>query len=572
MAATLLAPTGATAAPQRPLASGGAPAGGDASIPAPVAKGALQIAGVMRDGSTVRAAGLTWAPGPLPRFDRLLSFEVAYEWFSCSPRSGSCRAAEDRTATPFAASSYVVGHRDVGRVLRVKEVATEVVETNPATFAQGPHSAARGVRSTVPVAPYVAGTAPRTELVDGTPESTTGSRSEYFTVDPPHFAAHDGPARMQFRVDDGTWQTMPPSRVLFTGELTLGRHHVRVRTENKAGATTISFEWRVVPLAAPAACVPRSSDDPCWYPPHLDSQGRPMRWDWQIGVVTPVERTGPSAVDLYDIDGFLTTGAEVNAIHDTWPAATLAHPKAVCYLDVAWEEYRPDASPVGHGGRFPADTLGDVYYGYPQERWLDFRQLDALKPMLQERIAMCAQKGFDAVEIDDIDSFDPPSTTGFHLTPGDAENFLAYTFNLIHEDGMTALWKNSPLLSSWGAHYTDGAVVEECDASHQCFASQFAGQDFYGLRCTELSGPSPCGWDVFTTDVTKHQPTGKWVGEAEYLQDHFVCTPSAGCTGPGRQTFAAFCRTVYAPSSGFTAVLFTVDLNAKVFLPCPDGT
>ncbi len=62
--------------------------------------------------------------------------------------------------------------------------------------------------------------------------------------------------------------------------------------------------------------------------------------------------------------------------------------------------------------------LGKVYFGFPQERWVDFRQLDQLKPMLNERIAMCARKGFDAVELDDIDVFDPASTTGFYLTPG----------------------------------------------------------------------------------------------------------------------------------------------------------
>ncbi len=88
---------------------------------------------------------------------------------------------------------------------------------------------------------------------------------------------------------------------------------------------------------------------------------------------------------------------------------------------------------------------------------------------------MCARKGFDAVELDDIDSFDPPSTTGFNLTPGDLQNFLAYAFNLIHADGMAGLWKNSPLLSWWGRQYADGAVVEECYSSQQCFARQFKG-------------------------------------------------------------------------------------------------
>ena len=183
-----------------------------------------------------------------------------------------------------------------------------------------------------------------------------------------------------------------------------------------------------------------------------------MRWDWQIGRVTPLQRTG-AAVDIYDIDGFLTTRAEVTAIKTTWQAGTLPHPRTVCYLDLAWENYRPDASP---GGDFPAAALGNVYFGFPAERWVDFRQLDALKPMLGERIGMCAVKGFDAVELDDIDGFDPPSTTGFDLTPGDVQNYLAYAFNLIHEYGMTGLWKNSPYLSSWGREYSDGAVVEEC--------------------------------------------------------------------------------------------------------------
>jgi len=117
-----------------------------------------------------------------------------------------------------------------------------------------------------------------------------------------------------------------------------------------------------------------------------------------------------------------------------------------------------------------------VYFGYPQERWVDFRQLDALKPMLDERIRMCAAKGFDAVELDDIDSFDPPSTTGFHLTPGDAQNYLAYAFNEIHRYGMTGLWKNSPLLSWWGRRYTDGAVVEECYRYHQLLRLSVARQ------------------------------------------------------------------------------------------------
>ncbi len=178
-----------------------------------------------------------------------------------------------------------------------------------------------------------------------------------------------------------------------------------------------------------------------------------------------------------------------------------------------------------------------MYYGYPEERWVDFRQLDALKPMLRERIGMCARKGFSAVELDDIDSFDPPSTTGFRLTPGDAQNYLAYAFNLIHADGMTGLWKNSPYLSWWGRQYSDGALLEECYTYHQCTAAQLRGSSQYGITCTGLSGATPCGWDDFTTDKTAAQPNGKWVGDAEYGDDHYVCNPGqTGCEvhGPAR--------------------------------------
>jgi len=358
---------------------------------------------------------------------------------------------------------------------------------------------------------------------------------------------------------------MPRYHLFYTGMLAVGRHSVAVRTADRAGETVLRFGWRVVPLPAPAACHGR-----CWLPPHFNDLGKPMRWDWQIGRTTPLERTGKHAVDIYDIDGFLTTPAQVRAIKTRWQAATLGHPRTICYLDLAWEEYRPDSSPEPRG-LFPAATLGNIYFGYPQERWVDFRQLDELKPMIDQRLAMCARKGFDAVELDDIDGFDPPSTTGFHLTPGDAQNLLAYAFNEIHRLRMAGLWKNSPFLSWWGRDYADGAVVEECYIYHACLASWQRGSSQYGITCTALAGPAPCGWDDFSTDRTRAQPTGKWVGEVEYSSDGYVCDPNqSGCTGPHR--FAAFCHAVYSPGYGFSALKLDVNLDGVTFLPCPAGT
>ncbi len=509
-----------------------------ASIQPPVASGRLRITGELRDGGTVAAHGLRWRPGRLPAGDRLLSFEVGYSWRACG--ASRCRPGADSAATPFAAQRYVAGHADTGRRLRVTETATEVVQTGARDFTFKVLRVTRSVTAKQAVAAYPRGRRPVTEFVNGLPEARTGSAEEYFQLDPAHYNAADGPVVRRFRIDRRAWHAVPATGVFYTGSLRPGRHQVSVQTSDRAGVSSLSFGWRVVPLPAALACRGR-----CWFPPHLNKAGRPMRWDWQIGRTFPLKRTGRRAVDIYDIDGFLTTSGQISRIRTSWPAATLAHPRTVCYLDLAWEDYRPDGS-TSPAGKFPAATLGKVYYGYPEERWIDFRQLGALKPMLTERIAMCARKGFDAVELDDIDSFDPPATTGFYLTPGDAQNYLAFAFNLIHTYGMTAMWKNNPALVRWGATYTDGAVVEECFVYHECGS-----------------------WHAFTSDKTRAQPTGKWVGEAEYGADHFVCDPGKPCKH-GR-SFAAYCRQVYGGKNGFAAVKFDVDLDGKVFYPCPRG-
>ena len=530
--------------------AGAAPAAAAASIPPPAHQGTLRVSGTPRDGSPLTAAGLRWHAPRLPRGMALLSFAVAYSWQSCDGRGQHCRAGADTTATPFAARRYTVGHADTTRRLKVIQTAAEVVQTrrNPFTF----QVIRRSVSAlTAAVRAYPRHRAPATAFVNGTPERRTSSTEEYFQVTAPHAKAADGPVSQAYRVDRGRWRALPPSRVFYTGRLPVGPHQVAVRTASRAGATEISFGWQVVPPPPPLPCQGR-----CWSPPHLDRTGHPMRWDWQIGRTTPLQRTGRDAVDIYDIDGFLTTPAEVGAIRSSWQASTLAHPRTVCYLDLAWEDYRPDATP---GTAFPAAALGNVYFGFPEERWVDLRRLDALKPMLRERIGMCARKGFDAVELDDIDSFDPPAVTGFRLTPGDAQNLLAYAFDEIYRAGMTGLWKNSPYLSWWGRPYADGAVVEECYLNHACFAAQFQGSRQYGITCTTLRGATPCGWDDFTA-------AGKWVGEAEYAEYGYVCSPGQQCKGP--HPFGTFCRVVYAVPHGYTAVMFDVDLDGKTFYPC----
>ena len=78
---------------------------------------------------------------------------------------------------------------------------------------------------------------------------------------------------------------------------------------------------------------------------------------------------------------------------------------AVCYVSLGtYEDWRPDAD------SFPSSVLGSGN-GWPGEKWLDIRQISKLSPIMTARFQMCKDKGFDAVEPDNIDGYS--NCTGF---------------------------------------------------------------------------------------------------------------------------------------------------------------
>src|SRR5690242_8896366 len=215
-------PGGSRPLPQASGGSGGALPRASTSLPRantafppPRHHGTLRITGSLRDGGTVRAAGLSWRPGRLPPGDRLLSFEVGYYWEACTA-AGKCRTGADTAVAPFAARRYVAGHADTSRFLKVTETASEVVETDPATFSFSVKSVSVSTTAGRAVRAYPAGRPPVSEFVNGTPERRTASAEEFFSVAAPHHSAADGPAAQQYRVDQGRWRPMPASRVFYT--------------------------------------------------------------------------------------------------------------------------------------------------------------------------------------------------------------------------------------------------------------------------------------------------------------------------------------------------------------------
>jgi endo-alpha-1,4-polygalactosaminidase (GH114 family) len=196
---------------------------------------------------------------------------------------------------------------------------------------------------------------------------------------------------------------------------------------------------------------------------------------------------------MFDLDLFDTSAATVAAIHAKGA-------KAVCYLETgAWESYRPDAS------SFPAAVLGRAMSGYPDERYVDIRQIATLQPILAARLDLCKQKGFDGVEPDIDDSVPDVGAAGigFPATYADQIAFNTMVANQAHARGLAIALKNGTFGSAPDTFVKDMQPLVDFAVNEECWAS--------GPVCSSL--------EVFVTN-------GKPVFHTEYLKDY----PGASAT------------------------------------------
>lgn len=174
-----------------------------------------------------------------------------------------------------------------------------------------------------------------------------------------------------------------------------------------------------------------------------------VAWQWQLSgrLDTSID------VPVYDIDGFDQSKATVTALHAKGR-------KVICYISTgAWEDFRPDAK------KFPKSVLGKGN-GWKGERWLDIRRTDVLEPLMAARLDMCREKGFDAVEPDNMDGY--RNDTGFPLKAADQLRYNRLIAKLSHDRGMAVGLKNDldqipALVSDF-----DFAVNEQCAQYDEC--------------------------------------------------------------------------------------------------------
>ncbi|MCS0636311.1 endo alpha-1,4 polygalactosaminidase [Streptomyces sp. LP05-1] len=174
-----------------------------------------------------------------------------------------------------------------------------------------------------------------------------------------------------------------------------------------------------------------------------------VAWQWQLS-----GRLDPAVdVSVYDIDGFDQSAEAVADLHRRGR-------KVICYLSTgAWEDWRPDAE------KFPRELIGRGN-GWDGEQWLDIRRTEELEPLMAARIDMCRQKGFDAVEPDNMDGY--KNRTGFPLTAADQLRYNRLIARLAHDRGLSVGLKNDlDQIPELVGEY-DFAVNEQCAEHDEC--------------------------------------------------------------------------------------------------------
>jgi hypothetical protein len=162
---------------------------------------------------------------------------------------------------------------------------------------------------------------------------------------------------------------------------------------------------------------------------------------------------------VVDLDLFDTDASTVAALK-------AQDKKVVCYMSAgSWENWRPDKND------FPSNVKGKPLDGWPGERYLDIRS-PAVRDIMKARLDLCKAKGFDAVDPDNVDSFEIGTKTGFPLKAGDAVRYLRFLADEAHARGLAIGLKNATGIAPKVIGDMDFAVTEDCFDQGWCPVSK----------------------------------------------------------------------------------------------------
>lgn len=175
-------------------------------------------------------------------------------------------------------------------------------------------------------------------------------------------------------------------------------------------------------------------------------------WHWQLSGEIDTSRQ----VAMYDIDLFDASQRTIKELRD-------AGRVVICYFSAgSWEEWREDAD------QFPAAVLGNTLDGWPDEKWLDIRQIGTLSPTMTARLDLAVSKKCDGVEPDNVDGY--ANDSGFPLTGADQLAYNRWLAQEAHARGLSIGLKNDlDQIPDLVADF-DWALNEQCFEYNECAA------------------------------------------------------------------------------------------------------
>lgn len=131
--------------------------------------------------------------------------------------------------------------------------------------------------------------------------------------------------------------------------------------------------------------------------------------------------------------------------------------KPIAYMNGgAWQPGQSDS------GDLPNAFKGNALAGWPGERWVDIRNIDApgnkLADILKSRMDKAKAMGFAGIDVDNTDGWD--NSTGKGVTYSDGIKFNKWLAEQAHSRGLAIFLKNNGKQASELEPYFDGAVVE----------------------------------------------------------------------------------------------------------------
>lgn len=175
-----------------------------------------------------------------------------------------------------------------------------------------------------------------------------------------------------------------------------------------------------------------------------------LSWQWDLSDERPSTTV---AAAVYDVDLY----TDQSVLNDLKGRGV----RLICYISVgSWEEWRPDAN------QFPAEVLGNAYEGWPGERWLDIRQIDKLAPIMKARFDLCASKGFDAIEPDNMEV--SSNNSGFLITVEDERRYALWLAEQAHQRRLAIGMKNTAYLVKSLLPDFEFILTEDCFAQGWC--------------------------------------------------------------------------------------------------------